>query len=496
MIILYQSDCYRKPLIPSQYPATNKPINSLRRCECGRMTFLNLPCEDCGKTPSKLVFEDTNLSMIKYQTTLFGVAIAGGVCLAIVAWMLLNVVWAIISLVLTIAVLALMVLFLKSVDQTDSRYYWKFHSDIKPLFTIESKSAAPLEPSTLEPIIDSWYLDISRLERLALKKDWQAVQSGISQLASVFRNPRLSRLQYNYLLNTGFNIEDEYLVDELCMHIQCEDIADEEIPLLLRKMAYICRYGNCNSQNHIKRLFIPLFLRYLKYLQKNSEFKRLSDCIGASLFEYCGGMINAWKDEIPSDENGEKLFFDRLITELYRYRQEYVESGKWYFILKSIKGIETENAEKAFQRIKELFLRNPKQSEAFFNGQCRLYHSEQRIISLIHPEILGELLDMVQFWQIDENGRLYSSSNLAIIRFMAETKIEDFRQPLSYNEMFNAPYLPDYSQVSIPEFIEDKDKSEEDKVMDEEAAENVNTQSEEDDVSLNELLKAFLEQQE
>lgn len=494
MIILYQSDCYRKPLIPSQYPATNKPINSLRRCECGRMTFLNLPCEDCGKMPSKLVFEDTNLSMIKYQTTLFGVAIAGGVCLAIAAWMLLNVVWAIISLVLTIAVLALMVLFIKSVDQTDSRYYWKFHSNIKPLFTVENKSAAPLEPSTLEPIIDSWYLDISRLERLALKMDWEAVQSGISQLASVFRNPRLSRLQYNYLLNTGFNIEDEYMLDELCMHIQCEDIADKDIPLLLRKMAYICRYGNCNSQNHIKRLFIPLFLRYIKILQKNSEFKQMSDCIGVSLFEYCGGIIHEQEDKIPSDEDGEKLFFDRLITELYRYRQEYVDSGKWYFILKFIKNMDTENAKKAFWRINKLFLRNPKQSEAFFHSQHRSYRSENKIIFLIHPEILSELLDMVQFWQIDNNGKLYTSSDIAVIRFMAETKFNELRKPVGENVTFRTIYFPNYSQIIIPDFNENKDKpDEEDRVVNEDIAEN---DSSIEDVSFEELLKSYLKQQE
>ena len=331
---------------------------------------------------------------------------------------------AVLIALLTAAATVLAEVRIFQIAAADRQFYWKFHSDWRGLFR-KSKTVVPaFEAERLEPVLDAWYLDMDRLERLALQGKWEQALYGTRQLGCVFRNARLSRLQIQLLLRLPRYGRESYDLNEICAHLMSGDISDQNVMPVLQLIGDAVRAGNCLEQDHMKRLFTPLLQRYLRKLQEYDSVVELLDAVGVPLFQYCGGQIveqnGNRRGELPKDTEGKRRFFDRLTTELARNRRAYVDHGTWYPIIRTLKAIKTDEATLAFHQIELCFFSRPEHLEKNnFYERIRKEKSMGESVSRLHPEQRKWLSSILGSWIVDENGRNYSASELRFLRELA-----------------------------------------------------------------------------
>jgi hypothetical protein len=208
-------------------------IEQMKRCSCGAVTFLPLPCRRCGKTeltPVRTWAEDMGRNMQR-KNLLLSVAAAvaaGGLIAALSGGTALALLGAVPLIPLAIAIPR------GWLDKQTLTRYWLFHREAAPS-GLSMKKIPLLEEAALEEYINGYEGDLNRLERmLENAKDQQqaeAVYLNCRQLAQVFHNRRVSELMFNCLrrmtLYEGVCVD----LDEICRHLMAED-ADEESTLL------------------------------------------------------------------------------------------------------------------------------------------------------------------------------------------------------------------------------------------------------------------------
>lgn len=357
-----------------------------------------------------------------FQAAILSGILLGGAVVAAAGALLFNGVAAVLITLAVAAVAAIAEISIFRIEGADRQFYWRFHSDWKLLFRKGKPTAEIVETDRFEPVMDAWYLDMDRLERLALQGQWEQVIHGSRQLSCVFRNARLSRLQYRILLHLPQDGREGYELNEICANLTSGDIPDEDVLPILKMIGDAVRQGSCAEQDHMKRLFAPLLQRYLRQLEKADSIDTLLDAVGEPLFRYCGGQIinldGKIQGEFPRDAEGQHRFFERLTTELSRNRKTYIEQGAWYPILRILKTMQTDEALHAFEQIECCFFhrREHEEKDNFYQRQKRGKEES----GLLHPEQRKLFSGIVGRWVVDENGNDYILSDFSFLKELAK----------------------------------------------------------------------------
>lgn len=440
---MYQNECYRRPLTPKQYPGTGRPMQTLRRCACGRMTFLDLPCGNCGATPKTAVLEEKGGGEYLFQAAVLGGILLPGAAVTIAAAALVHPAAAVLIALAAVAAAAAAEVKLFRTDAADRQFYWRSHSEWKPLFRRVEAALPRLEGKRLEPIIDAWYLDMDRVERLALREDWAQAMYGARQLSQVFRNARLARLQYQALLHLPGDGREGYDLNEVCANLRSGDIPDEDVLSVLRMIGDAVHQGGCTEQDNLKRLFAPLLQRHLRRIGQYASAEELAEPMGRDFFLYCGGeyfhVLGGEHGEPPKDAEGRHTFYERLVTEMVRDRQKYLEDGTWYPILRILRTMQSEDAANALRTLEFCFFhREEHKARNNFYEQHQPAQGVDEDVNLLHPEQRKFFTEVLGYWVVDENGNAYTSS----APFLAELAKESRRVQYETDAARQRPAFP------------------------------------------------------
>ncbi len=421
---MYQTACYCKPLLPERYPLTEAPMRKLRQCACGRMTFFSLPCPNCGEVPDAFVFPETSGPQDRmFRFRLFAAVLGGGVLLSVSGYLLTGWLFALLFFLLTLGATAITGLRLLLLDREDREYFWRLHGKVN-LFARQTDLPV-VDAGSLEPLMDAWYLDMDRLERMGLRGDWNNALHGARWLSGVFRNPRLSRLMLQAHLQLRTQGRDCYDLDEICANLTEFDISPEDTVPFLNLVERVVREHGCQEETQLKRLFAAMLRRHLERLATYKKTENVMDAVGEELYLACGGSVNT--------RNGGKHghipmfaaqgFMDRLVQELKLRRREYVENGRWIAVFQALdKELDTTDLDQASkeQAVRELelcFFHREEHLEpdnlldAIRNGEMQEWD-----IRLLHPEQRRDLAAVLGRWETDEWERPYPQSGYSFLR--------------------------------------------------------------------------------
>ena len=380
---------------------------------------MDLPCGSCGANVKNAALEKTGSAAGRlFHIAALSSILLGGAAVGVAGGFLLSRLIPVAVVPLTVAAVMAESRFKKSAPE-DRQFFWRFHSNWKAFFKKETPEIPVLEPKCMEPLIDAWYLDMDRLERLAFRGDWTLVGKGARQLSCIYRNPRLSRLQYRVLLHIPEGGRESFDLNEICANLKSGDIPDEEVEPFLGLISRAVCDGASLDQDNIKRLFPQLLERYLRKLASCAALNTLWGAMGEPLFQYCGGQmvksINGIRGELPVGEEGRKIFFQRLLTEVTRRRRYFIVQGTWYPILLAVENTPGRDAAEAFVALEKCFFHREERQEPhnFFEKARRSG------IYLLHPEQRKSMECILVHWVVDETGKPYASSEYDFLRDLA-----------------------------------------------------------------------------
>lgn len=416
---MYQNDSYRKPISPERFPCAHRPMENLRRCSCGRMTFLSLPCAECGSVSGSKVKEQRGISGFRFHTAILAFVLGGGLVIAAAAGFLLSWIASAVILLLALGTAAYIEMTIQKLNREDRMFFWQVHSNPKELFK-NSPDVPVMDDKLLEPIIDAWYLDIDRLERMAMAGKWEEALKGARELSAVYRNARLSRLMYSALLGTGNETRELYELDEICANLTVEDIPDNGILSFIKLTGRALREGSCSSYDNIKRIFTPMVRRCCDSIAASRSDAELLDALGEDRFRNCGGRIIRESDRtygaLPMSEDAKKLFFTRLSRVVRANRGELIDSGMWYSVLKELRDKYSEEAGECFGEIERCFFNREEHLERDnYYDRAEKADRYDHPAWVFHPEQERFLAGIFERWVVDENGVPYSESSDPLI---------------------------------------------------------------------------------
>lgn len=421
---MYQTECYCKPLLPDRYPLTEAPMRKLLQCACGRMTFFSLPCPNCGKVPDAFVFPEKSGPQDRmFRFRLFASVLGGGLLLTVSGYLLTSWVFGLLFFLLTLGATAITGLRLWLLDPGDRQYFWRLHGDVN-LFARQTDLPV-VDARSLEPLMDAWYLDMDRLERMGLRGDWNNALHGARWLSSVFRNPRLSRLMLQAHLQLHTEGRDCYDLDEICANLTEFDISPEYTVPFLNLVERVVREHGCQEEAQLKRLFAAMLRRHLERLATYRKIDNLMDAVGEELFRACGGPVTTQNGEkhghIPM--HAAQAFMDRLVPELSLRRREYVENGRWIAVFQALDKeldatyLDQASKEHAVRELELCFFHREEHLEpdnlldAIRNGEEKDWD-----IRLLHPEQRHDFAAVLGRWETDEFERPYRQSGYYFLR--------------------------------------------------------------------------------
>ena len=422
---MYQTESFRKPLMPDQYRLTERPMQDLRQCACGRMTFFNLPCANCGEVPDVFVFsEKTEKQKGSFRLRLFVFVLGGGILLTVAGYLLTSWVFALIFFLLTLTATSFTGLMYWGLGPTDRMYVWRLHGE-ESLFS--NRTAFPVvNPRRLEVIMDAWYLDMDRLERMGLRGDWAKALYGARWLSSVYHNPRLSRLMLQAHLQLRTEGWDCYDLDEICANLTEHDISPEDTVPFLNLVERVVREHGCQNDAELKRLFAGMLRRHLEQLGAYTQINELLDAVGEDLIRACGVAVKGQQGNripiFPTYGEGFQAFLERLVQELSRHRREFVDNGKWIAVFLALDKLSMIDPARNAWAVRELEL-------CYFHREEHLEPDnlldairdwdgtvETWDIRLLHPEQRRAFAEVLGRWETDELERPYQTSAYSFLR--------------------------------------------------------------------------------
>lgn len=428
---MYQEQFYRQPVRPQSHPASNRPMEVLKKCRCGRMTFLDFPCDHCGGIATDPILQSNLHSEQGFARRMYLVALLGGLCLTVAGWFL-SWIAGLCFLICTIAVTVLLTVQLRSIPKEDRYFYWQFNREWKPLLRGE-QIANVLDDSALEPILDAWYLDMDHLDRLAFAGEWTEVLRCSRLLAGVFRNNRLSRLQLQALLQLPDNTAESYDLDEICAHLTDADIPDDQVAAVLNLMASASAFGGCMDHRNLPELFTRLLARYLELLRENNftyaeGVSGLHGVLGDELFTDCGGRLQNGVAMIPDEPEACADFYRLLVLRITANRAAYVDNGGWYPLMECLNSINHPGAAKALRHLQACFFNRTDEKTVYRVFQQR---SKERKAPASIQLLLDEQKDFfagaLRFWQTDGSGRPLTRSSCKAVRDLMQATTKNYR---------------------------------------------------------------------
>ena len=417
-----KNETHRKPLETNQYPCYDNPIKNLRRCQCGRVTFLDFPCSFCGSSVNESVFVPAQRADSRFKTGMMLRAVIGGLLLVLAGLVLYNRFVAVICGFIALGVVMNTSRQFRRIDKSDRLFFWLFHTDKRILF--QKKEIPVLTSKHLEPLMDAWYMDMDYLERLSLNGQWEDALYGARRLFGVYRNPRLSRLMYRSLMHISPDGREYFELNEICAHVDADEIAFEDMASSLRMIERAVNESCCQQWDNVKKVFASLLRRYLVAISQRRNLHSYSEVLGEELFLYCGGQLirlqnGRVSEEFPRDSEGEKNFMARLKVEVTRHRQDFIDNGTWYPLLSLVRESNMTDADKTYQKLDACFIRGKEYSGINSNIGRSALRDKRLDVNHFHPDQKRIFTEILGYWVVDENGNYYTESSDPVLRQLA-----------------------------------------------------------------------------
>lgn len=248
------------PVGAKDFPGPIALRKQFRRCGCGQMTFLSLPCRNCGAQKSEPAFR---WALRKAWTRRIGRWILAAVYLLLAGLAALQIWVPLAGMIAVGTVAAVAVDLIRSTPDSDI-CYWLFLNGAR-----EKKKLT--DTARIEALTDAYDGDLRRLEQM-LQQDSspecaESVFYMAQDLTRVFHNRRVSALLANCLarlpLSEGICVD----LDQVCAWLEPEDISPE----ILSKLGECARF-TCLPAGGPTAGFVGRFcaFRIQESLEKNS----------------------------------------------------------------------------------------------------------------------------------------------------------------------------------------------------------------------------------
>lgn len=224
--------------IPSgedEFPGPIALRKQLRRCSCGQMTFLSLPCRCCGAQKSEPAFR---WALRKAQTRRAGRwALAAAYVLA-AGYAALRI-WPPLAVLIAVGTVAALAVDVIQNTAENDICFWFFHDG-----TERGKNLPVADISRIGALTDAYDADLRRLEQMVESDHSPECAESVfylaQELAQVYHNRRVSALLLNCLtalpLSEGICVD----LDQICAWLLPEDVSPDAMTKLEECARFTC----------------------------------------------------------------------------------------------------------------------------------------------------------------------------------------------------------------------------------------------------------------
>lgn len=218
-----------------EFPGSIVLRKQLRRCSCGQMTFLSLPCRCCGAQKSEPAFRWALRRARIRRAGRWGLAAA----YVLVAGYAALWIWPPLAVLIAVGTVAALAVDAIQNTAEDDICFWLFHDG-----TGRGKNLPVADISRIGALTDAYDADLRRLKQM-LESDHspkcaERVFYLTQELAQVFHNRQVSALLMNCLtalpLSEGISID----LDQICAWLLPEDVSPDAMAKLEECARFTC----------------------------------------------------------------------------------------------------------------------------------------------------------------------------------------------------------------------------------------------------------------
>lgn len=219
------------PAGAEEFPGPIALRKQLRRCGCGQMTFLSLPCRNCGAQRNEPAFR---WARRKAWTRRIGRWVLAAVYLLVAGWAAFQI-WVPLAWLTAVGTAAALAAdLIRSTPDGDS-CFWLFHDRAGGKKTLA-------DAARIEALTDAYDGDLRRLEQM-LERDPESagrVFYMAQDLAQVFHNRRVSALLAACLAKLSISEGICVDLDQICAWLEPEDVSPEVLLKLGECARFTC----------------------------------------------------------------------------------------------------------------------------------------------------------------------------------------------------------------------------------------------------------------
>lgn len=221
------------PVRAEEFPAPTTLRKQLRRCSCGQMTFLSLPCRNCGAQNSEPAFR---WALRKAWTRRIGRWIFAAAYLLAAGYVAFQIWVPLAALIAAGTVGALVADLIRSTPEGDI-CFWLFHDSAQ-------KKKELADTARIEALTNAYDADLGRLEQMIqLDPSPECAERVLymaQEMTQVFHNRRVSALIAKCLtalpLSEGICVD----LDQVCAWLEPEDVSPEVLSKLGECAHFTC----------------------------------------------------------------------------------------------------------------------------------------------------------------------------------------------------------------------------------------------------------------
>ena len=425
---MYRYHSFLRTVSPDELPGRRPSRQALRKCSCGRVSYLDLPCAACGGELAQTLEKTWVRNMRQFARRrcleLFLCVLAVGILLALFFW---NA--ALLVLGLIAAILAAAVGLLPIIDRQRSfSDFWLLHN--------EDELRQPVGGASLEPLTDAYFLDLSRLEwiaeRVCARGDRASVRRLLlyaDQLSYAFNNPRLARLQMKLLLAVPGTEEMGLDLDLICSQLRADDIPEGKRWDLYAYLGEALRGGRLLESRHVKLLFEETAEALMEARKKLSLhplpaggalWPRLRSLCGDAVFSRAFGNLSSEelnKMRLPAEAEKMRLLADEIVRFASEHHEALRKSDRWAELVHCLRSSGDLALIEASQSVLSGFCGDPGHAEflsfsdLYLRIEARTVAScEKSFAALFLPEEQRFTADVLSRCVFDADGLLYSEA--------------------------------------------------------------------------------------
>lgn len=261
------------PVGAAEFPGPITLREQLRRCSCGQLTFLSLPCRNCGAQKSEPAFR---WALRKARKRRIGRWVFAAGYLLLAGYAALQI-WVPLAVMIAVGTAgAVAIDFIRSTPEEDI-CFWIFHDS-----AWGKKKLA--DTARIEALTDAYDADLRRLERMMKPNPSPECAERVfymaQDMARIFHNRRVSALMANCLallpLSEGICVD----LDQVCAWLEPRDVS----PTALSKLGECARF-TCLPAGEPTARFVGRFCAF-----------RVQELIG----ERSGLIYRLWSSSNPN----------------------------------------------------------------------------------------------------------------------------------------------------------------------------------------------------